>query len=94
MNLLKKIAFIATVVVFLPVVGCILFPEYIIGIFTKKPEIVLLAIGPLRVVTLAILMFPAAFVFLNGVSGSGDTRTAMVIELLTILIYVSYFIVK
>ena len=92
MNLLKKIAFIATVVVFLPVLGCILFPEYIIGIFTKKPEIVLLAIGPLRVVTIAILLFPAAFVFLNGVSGSGDTKTAMFIELVTILIYVSYFI--
>ena len=91
LHLLKKIAVMATLVVALPVVFCFLFPEHIISIFTKRADLVYEAINPLRIVACALMLFPASFVYLNGVSGSGDTRSAMYIELITIAIYVSYF---
>ncbi len=91
-NLLRKIAWLATLIVAIPVVICFCFPEPIIGIFTNRSDIIMEGTAPLRIVAVALLMFPAAFVFLNGVSGSGDTKFALYIELVTILIYVSYFV--
>lgn len=90
MKLMKKIVTLSTIVVAIPAIFCFIFPGPMIHIFNQNPELISQTINPLRIVAIALLLFPAAFVLFNGVSGSGDTKTALIIELFTIFFYISY----
>lgn len=67
----------------------LIFPEFVIGLAVEDKTSTLLSetIPTLYVMSAALLLFSVATVVFAGVTGSGNTRTALGIELVTILIY-------
>lgn len=66
-----------------------IFPEWVIGLSLGSKNLLLLndCIPTLHVISIALFCFSIAMTWFSGVSGSGNTRTALWIETLTILIY-------
>ncbi|GAB1404654.1 MATE family efflux transporter [Lentimicrobium sp.] len=66
------------------------FPHAMISIYTNNPEIIRQTIPSFYVVMSALLFFSFSSILFSGVSGTANTATALVIELLTIVVYLSY----
>ncbi len=87
---IHKMAFVAVILV-LPLMICtFFFPELFAHIYTDNPSLIIACIPVLKIVSLANLVFALSFVVFNGVSGTGNTRTAFAIEFLTLFFYISY----
>jgi Na+-driven multidrug efflux pump len=64
-----------------------------LGMFTKDTALIADGVGVLQMVNLAMIFFSAAIVFISGVSGTGATTTALIIEIAAIIIYLVYIYV-
>jgi putative MATE family efflux protein len=66
-----------------------IFPEWVIGLSLGSANDSLLndCIPTLHVISIALFCFSIAMTWFSGVSGSGNTRTALWIETVTIIIY-------
>ncbi len=90
MILVGRIAMLSagsTLVIFIPVQ---LFTREILSIFNDDAAFLTMAIPVLRVVSVAILMMSVSTVCLNAVTGTGNTRINLMIELITIVMYIIY----
>ena len=67
-----------------------LFPKLILGIYTDMPDLQDAAVHSLWVMCSTYLFLVPANVYFQAVSGTGNTRTALVMELITLVIYVAY----
>ena len=87
---IRKMAFVAFILV-LPLMICtFIFPELFAHIYTDDPGLMTACIPVIKIVSLANLVFALSFIVFNGVSGTGNTRTAFAIEFLTLFFYISY----
>ncbi len=68
----------------------VLFPNLILSIYTDIPELRESAIPSLWVLCSAYLLLVPANIYFLSVSGTGNTRTALSLELYTLAIYVVY----
>jgi putative MATE family efflux protein len=68
----------------------ILAPESLLRIYTNQTTIIHLAMPLTVVLVIALLMYSVSGVILSAVIGLGATRFALLAEIITILIYVSY----
>ena len=68
----------------------VLFPKLILGIYTDMTDLQDAAVHSLWVMCSAYLFLVTANVYFQSVSGTGNTRTALVMELATLVIYVAY----
>lgn len=68
----------------------VLFPKLILGIYTDMPDLQQASVESLWVMCTAYLFLVPANVYFQAVSGTGNTRTALVLELSTLVIYVAY----
>lgn len=66
------------------------FPGLLARIYTDNPTLIAECIPVMRVVSLAIVVCAVSGIIFNGVSGTGNTRTAFYIEVLTLFFYISY----
>jgi Na+-driven multidrug efflux pump len=90
MILVGRIAMLSagsTLVVFIPVQ---LFTREILSIFNDDAAFLTMAIPVLRVVSVAILMMSVSTVCLNAVTGTGNTKINLMIEMITIVMYIVY----
>jgi Na+-driven multidrug efflux pump len=90
MILVRRIAMLSagsTLVVFIPVQ---LFTREILSIFNNDAAFLTMAIPVLRVVSVAILMMSVSTVCLNAVTGTGNTKINLMIEMITIVMYIVY----
>ncbi len=90
MILVGRIAMLSassTLVIFIPVQ---LFTREILSIFNNDAAFLTMAIPVLRVVSMAILMMSVSTVCLNAVTGTGNTKINLMIELVTIVMYIVY----
>lgn len=90
MILVGRIAMLSagsTLVIFIPVQ---LFTREILSIFNDDAAFLTMAIPVLRVVSVAILMMSVSTVCLNAVTGTGNTRINLMIEMITIVMYIVY----
>jgi Na+-driven multidrug efflux pump len=90
MILVGRIAMLSagsTLVVFIPVQ---LFTREILSIFNDDVAFLAMAVPVLRVVSIAILMMSVSTVCLNAVTGTGNTRINLMIEMITIVMYIVY----
>ncbi len=72
---------------------CILvaiFPEPVIWVFTTDPALIEMSIAPLRMLLFSYLFGIPAQILLHVVSGTGNTRTALCAELVTLVAYAIY----
>lgn len=90
MILVGRIAMLSagsTLVIFIPVQ---LFTREILSLFNDDAAFLTMAIPVLRVVSVAILMMSVSTVCLNAVTGTGNTRINLMIEMITIVMYIVY----
>ncbi len=65
-------------------------PEWFLSFYGQGPEFVAYAIPVVRVVSIALLMMSFGTIWLNAVTGTGNTVVNLAIELITIVIYSVY----
>lgn len=67
-----------------------LVPEFFLSFYSQGDEFVAEAIPIVRIVSVALLMMSVGTIWLNAVTGTGNTRVNLLIEFITILIYCVY----
>ena len=65
-------------------------PATFLGIYSRDPGFIAEAVPVLRMVSVSILIMAVATVWLNGVTGTGNTRVNLMIEVVAILLYTMY----
>jgi len=88
--LIKKITrlsfiFTATICLFMN-----LFPAVFLSLYGRSGDFIDDAIPVMRIVTIGVLFMSVATVWLNGVTGTGNTRINLAIEIITIVLYSIY----
>lgn len=72
------------------VIITVFFPGEIISIYTSSEILTELTIPVLRVISGALILFSMSMVIFQSVSGTGNTDVGLIIEIVTIIIYVAY----
>ena len=67
-----------------------LFPGILLSVFGQDEIFIQAAIPVVRVVTTAIVLMSVSVVWLNAVTGTGNSRYTFLIELVTIVLYCAY----
>jgi multidrug resistance protein, MATE family len=67
-----------------------LFPEWLFSIYGQSGEFVAQAVPVVRVLSVAIVVMSISVVFLSSVTGSGNSRVSLMIELFAIVLYCVY----
>ena len=88
-SLVKKIVLlsISCTLVLLPFI--LIFPETICGFYTNDSALIQACQPILLVVSVAMLLFSVAYIVFSAVTGTGKTKVSLLIELFSILIYLS-----
>jgi MATE family multidrug resistance protein len=90
MGLINKIAKMS--VIFCTCVALLvnIFPATVLSIYGQDQEFTEHAIPVLRVVSIALILMSVGTIWLNAVTGTGNTKVNLVIELITIIFYSIY----
>jgi multidrug resistance protein, MATE family len=67
-----------------------LAPEFFLSFYSQGDEFIAEAVPIVRIVSVALLMMSVGTIWLNAVTGTGNTRINLMIELVTIVIYCLY----
>lgn len=89
-NLIKRIAFISLGVMVGVIAIVSVFPRTMIRIYTDDPSLVSDTVLPLYVLISSLPIYSIGSVLFNSVSGTGNTRTALKFEIITLLFYLAY----
>ena len=85
--LIWKISRLAFAIVAVFVIFLALFPKLALSIYTTNPELIQASLPSLYVILLVALMIAIANIFFQSVSGTGNTRSALLIEITTLALY-------
>ncbi|HHT22928.1 MAG TPA: MATE family efflux transporter [Bacteroidales bacterium] len=66
------------------------FPELLARIYTNNLELIAASVPTLRVISISMLFCGVSGVLFNAVSGTGNTRSAFVLELIVLVFYTGY----
>ncbi|HUP13131.1 MAG TPA: hypothetical protein VM187_12980, partial [Niastella sp.] len=66
------------------------FPAFLFSIYGQSGEFVEQAVPVVRVLSIAILIMSVGVVYLNAVTGSGNSRVSLLIEMFALLFYCVY----
>jgi putative MATE family efflux protein len=67
-----------------------LFPEWLFSVYGQSGEFVAQAIPVVRILSVALVVMSFSVVFLNAVTGSGNSRVSLMIEIFAIIFYSLY----
>ena len=87
---INRIVVFALVLVIPVLILTFAFPGLFARIYTDDPGLIAACIPVMRVVSVAMIFCAVGSIIFNGVSGTGNTRTAFVIEFLTLFFYLAY----
>jgi len=90
MNTVNKISFIALLSVVPFILFSFIFPELFANIYTDDHSLILASIPVIKVVSVAVVFFAVGSVVVSGVSGTGNTKIAFYIEIVTLFFYITY----
>lgn len=88
---LYRVTLLAVLCSLLFVIPNLLVPEWIIGLAVEnntQQELITASVPTLYIISVSLLLFAIAMTFFSGVTGSGNTRIALLIEIITITLYV------
>ncbi|TMI82044.1 MAG: MATE family efflux transporter [Bacteroidetes bacterium] len=88
--LILKIISISTGVSFVICILINLFPRILLSVFGQNETFIQHAIPVVRVLTFAILLMSFSSIWLNSVTGTGNSRITLLIEIITIILYCIY----
>lgn len=66
------------------------FPEQFFGLFGQDKEFISQGIAVLRIVSAGLIFMSISNIWLNGVTGTGKTTMNLAIEIIAIIVYMSY----
>ncbi len=67
-----------------------IIPEFFLSFYSQGDEFIAEAVPIVRIVSVALLMMSVGTIWLNAVTGTGNTRVNLLIELVTIVVYCVY----
>jgi MATE family multidrug resistance protein len=88
--LIRKVSLISLSISFVLFIFLNLFPHWFVSFYGQGQDFIEYAIPSVRVVSVALLMMSFATVWLNGVTGTGNTVINLTIESITIVVYSIY----
>jgi len=87
---IKRIIGISLLIIVPMIMVTFAFPTLFARIYTDDISLITACLPVMRVVSVAILFCAVGSIVFNGVSGTGNTRTAFFIEFLTLFFYIGY----
>lgn len=90
LNLLGRLVKISLTITAFIIVMVSLFPRVLIQIYTNDPLLIAETVPPMYVLLTLLPVFSVGSILFSAVSGTGNTRTALMFELITLVLYVSY----
>lgn len=90
--LIKKIARFSFFIMLFFVTISTLFPHFLLSIYTNDSSLVADSVLSIYVISGAMLIASVANVVFSGISGTGNTQAALLLETFTIFFYVAYII--
>jgi putative MATE family efflux protein len=90
LSLVKRICRMSFSIIVVVALCVAIFPKAVIGIYTNDPSLIGDTVVPLYVLLSALPFYSVGGALFSAVSGTGNTRTALVFELVTMVFYVSY----
>jgi len=90
MSLIFKIVRLCFIGVLTIVSIGLMFPRFIINIYTNNLALIELGVPILYIVSVGALLLSIGFIFFNGVSGTGKTNISLIIEVIVLIIYLFY----
>ncbi len=91
--LIRKIVKISTGVALLIGIVINIFPTQLLSVFGQDHSFIIAAIPVVRIVTTAMVFMSFSVIWLNAVTGTGNSRITFLIELFCILLYCIYIFV-
>lgn len=91
-RLIKKIARFSFFIMLVLVSVTALFPQAMLSIYTNEAALIAESVPSLYVICAAMLIASVANVVFNGVSGTGNTQAALILESITIIFYGAYIV--
>ena len=92
-TLLHKISRMSFLIMVVCVGLCVAFPGSILSVYTNEESLLVESVSALYVVCGAMLIASLANVYFNGISGTGNTQAALVLEVFVQVFYALYIIV-
>ncbi len=89
LRLVKRITFLSLACTSFALIFNLFLPTQIIGFYTSDIALIQESIKTLNIISGTMFSFAIAFILFNGVSGTGNTRSALLIEFITISIYLA-----
>ena len=88
--LIKKIARFSFIIMLILVSITALFPQVMLSVYTNEAALIAESVPSVYVICLAMLIASVANVVFNGVSGTGNTQAALILEVVTLAFYGAY----
>lgn len=92
-TLLHKISRMSFLIMVVCVGLCVAFPGSILSVYTNEEALLVESVSALYMVCGAMLIASLANVYFNGISGTGNTQAALVLEVFVQVFYALYIIV-
>ena len=94
LKLIKRVVFLTLISTTIVLLFNLFFPIEMISFYTQDVSLIKETIPTLHVISFTMFFFSVAFILFNGVSGTGNTKTSLLIEFITISIYLvaTYYI--
>jgi putative MATE family efflux protein len=86
----KKIILVSTLSAVVMILGNVFFPYPVLSLFTNDLRLIHDSLDTLHILSVSMIFFAFAVIYLSAVSGTGDTRMALVIEIIAITVYLLY----
>ena len=90
LQLIKRLALISlgVMVVMMLIIGAL--PRLVVHVYTDDPLLINEIIAPLYVMLSSLPLYSVGTVLFNSISGTGNTRSALKIEIISLIFYVTY----
>lgn len=92
-RIIRKIATLSFVIMIVCVALMLLFPQAILSIYTNEQALIDQSVGSIYIISIAMLIASLANVYFNGISGTGNTQAALILEMITLVVYTTYIFV-
>ncbi len=90
MPLIRRVASLSFGVAMVVVAVIAVFPEQTLQIYTPDVDLIKASIAPLYTILLLMPLVSVSNIYFSSVSGTGNTRTALILELITLVAYLFY----
>ena len=92
MKLLAKVSRMSFGIMVGCVLLCLIFPRALLSIYIGEEALITESMSALYVICIAVLVSAVANIYLNGISGTGNTQAALIVEGATLAFYAIYII--